>query len=85
MSFVENLEALERGEMKYSGLSGDTDADDDVDADVDTELDPDVETDPEVKEEVEDINEQVRSSYWPLKWLSIYIIYRYYIDINPTP
>lgn len=54
MVYPENLEALERGEMKYSGLGGDADADDDADADADAELDADVEIDPEVKEEVEE-------------------------------
>ncbi|CAH0700122.1 unnamed protein product [Spodoptera exigua] len=54
MVYPENLEALERGEMKYSGVSADNDADDDADVDPDTELDADVEIDPEVKEEVEE-------------------------------
>uniref|UniRef100_A0A2A4J402 Fork-head domain-containing protein n=1 Tax=Heliothis virescens TaxID=7102 RepID=A0A2A4J402_HELVI len=54
MVYPENLEALERGEMKYSGVSGDNDADDDADVDADPELDADVEIDPEVKEEVEE-------------------------------
>ncbi|XP_075970808.1 forkhead box protein N4 jumeau [Anticarsia gemmatalis] len=54
MVYPENLEALERGEMKYSGLGGDADADDDADVDADVELDADVEIDPEVKEEVEE-------------------------------
>lgn len=54
MVYPENLEALERGEMKYNGLGGDADADDDADVDADAELDADVEIDPEVKEEVEE-------------------------------
>ncbi|CAH0626928.1 unnamed protein product [Chrysodeixis includens] len=54
MVYPENLEALERGEMKYSGLGGENDVDDDADVDPDTELDADVEIDPEVKEEVEE-------------------------------
>ncbi|XP_059052480.1 uncharacterized protein LOC131847053 isoform X1 [Achroia grisella] len=54
MVYPESLEALERGEMKYSGVGGDTDADDDADGDADTELDADVELDPEIKEEVEE-------------------------------
>lgn len=53
-TFPESLEALERGEMKYSSAGGDTDADEDGDGDVDTELDADVEIDPEIKEEVDD-------------------------------
>ncbi|XP_072940354.1 uncharacterized protein jumu isoform X2 [Epargyreus clarus] len=54
MVYPDSLEALERGEMKYSGFGSDTDAEDDVDADADAELDADVEIDPEVKEEVEE-------------------------------
>ncbi|XP_037299496.1 uncharacterized protein LOC115452409 isoform X2 [Manduca sexta] len=54
MVYPESLEALERGEMKYSSAGGDTDADDDADVDADVELDADVEIDPEVKEEVEE-------------------------------
>ncbi|XP_060800908.1 uncharacterized protein LOC106132143 [Amyelois transitella] len=50
MVYPESLEALERGEMKYSGVGGDTDPDDDADVDADAELDADVEIDPEVKE-----------------------------------
>lgn len=62
MTFTDSLEALERGEMKYSGAAGDVD-EDDPDADADAELDADVEIDPEVKAEVEEeetIVEQVR-------------------------
>ncbi|CAB3243135.1 unnamed protein product [Arctia plantaginis] len=54
MVYPENLEALERGEMKYSGLGGDAEVDDDADVDADAELDADVEIDPEIKEEVEE-------------------------------
>lgn len=50
----ESLEALERGEMKYNGLSGDADGEDDPDVDADTELDADVELDPDIKEEVDE-------------------------------
>ncbi|XP_046960298.1 uncharacterized protein LOC124530269 [Vanessa cardui] len=53
MIYPESLEALERGEMKYSGFGSDNEVDDDGDADVDPELD-DFEIDPEVKEEPED-------------------------------
>ncbi|CAH2241495.1 uncharacterized protein LOC120625805 isoform X1 [Pararge aegeria] len=58
MVYPESLEALERGEMKYSGFGSDNEVDDDVDADVDTELDADFEMDPEVKEEEETVIEQ---------------------------
>ncbi|XP_023954629.2 uncharacterized protein LOC112058157 isoform X2 [Bicyclus anynana] len=58
MVYPESLEALERGEMKYSGFGSDNDVDDDVDADADTELDADFEMDPEVKEEEETVIEQ---------------------------
>ncbi|XP_047507611.1 uncharacterized protein LOC125051384 [Pieris napi] len=54
MVYPESLEALERGEMKYSGFGSDTEAEDDADVDVDPLLDPDLEIDPEVKEEVDD-------------------------------
>ncbi|KAL4720108.1 hypothetical protein ACJJTC_003945 [Scirpophaga incertulas] len=54
MVYPESLEALERGEMKYSGIGGDTDGDDDADVDAETELDTDLEIDPEVKDEVEE-------------------------------
>nr|XP_021207480.1 uncharacterized protein LOC101743421 isoform X2 [Bombyx mori] len=54
MVYPESLEALERGEMKYSAVGGDTDIEDDADVDGDTEMDADVEIDPEVKEEVEE-------------------------------
>ncbi|XP_053602614.1 uncharacterized protein jumu [Plodia interpunctella] len=59
MVYPESLEALERGEMKYSGAGGDTDPDDDADVDADAD-DADVEIDPEVKEveEEETIVEQ---------------------------
>lgn len=53
-TFLDSLEALERGEMKYNGLGGDVDADDDADVDAEADLDADVEIDPEVKEEVEE-------------------------------
>ncbi|KAI8429121.1 hypothetical protein MSG28_007673 [Choristoneura fumiferana] len=53
MVYPDSLEALERGEMKYSGAAGDVD-EDDPDADADAELDADVELDPEVKAEVEE-------------------------------
>lgn len=61
--FSESLEALERGEMKYTGMGGgdteaevedDVDVDPDADADPETDLDPEVELDPEIKEEVDD-------------------------------
>lgn len=52
--FTESLEALERGEMKYSGLWSDTEAEDEGDVDVDPDLDPDLEIDPEVKETDDD-------------------------------
>lgn len=52
--FSESLEALERGEMKYSGVGGDAEVDDDADVDAEADLDADVEIDPEVKEEVEE-------------------------------
>lgn len=54
VAIPESLEALERGEMKYSAVGGDTDIEDDADVDGDTEMDADVEIDPEVKEEVEE-------------------------------
>ncbi|XP_028159261.1 uncharacterized protein LOC114352025 [Ostrinia furnacalis] len=54
MVYPDSLEALERGEMKYSGAGGDTDADDDADADAEADLDADVEIDPEIKVEMED-------------------------------
>ncbi|XP_068630216.1 uncharacterized protein jumu isoform X2 [Battus philenor] len=54
MVYPDSLEALERGEMKYSGFASDTEAEDDVDPDADVELDADLEIDPEVKEEVEE-------------------------------
>ncbi|CAH0407870.1 unnamed protein product [Chilo suppressalis] len=54
MVYPESLEALERGEMKYSGASADADVDDDGDVDAEAELDADVEIDPEIKEEVEE-------------------------------
>ncbi|KAJ2938277.1 hypothetical protein O0L34_g17623 [Tuta absoluta] len=54
----ESLEALERGEMKYSGAGVDPEAEDDADveadAEVESELDADVELDPDIKEEVEE-------------------------------
>ncbi|XP_032511169.1 uncharacterized protein LOC116765697 [Danaus plexippus] len=50
MIYPETLEALERGEMKYSGFGSDNDADEDNDNDNDTE-DLDLEIDPEVKDE----------------------------------
>ncbi|XP_038210682.1 uncharacterized protein LOC119831422 [Zerene cesonia] len=53
MIYPDSLEALERGEMKYSGFGSDTEAEDDADVDGDPDLDPDLEIDPEVKEEVE--------------------------------
>lgn len=73
--FAESLEALERGEMKYTGMgAGDTeteveddvDVDPDADADPEADLDPEVELDPEIKEEVDDeeaIVEQVGYDY----------------------
>ncbi|CAH2107107.1 unnamed protein product [Euphydryas editha] len=48
MIYPESLEALERGEMKYSGFGSDNDVDDDGDADADLD---DFEIDPDVKEE----------------------------------
>ncbi|KAJ0179763.1 hypothetical protein K1T71_004354 [Dendrolimus kikuchii] len=54
MVYPESLEALERGEMKYSSAGGDTDADEDGDGDADVELDADVEIDPEVKEDADE-------------------------------
>ncbi|KAL0840187.1 hypothetical protein ABMA28_015477 [Loxostege sticticalis] len=54
MVYPESLEALERGEMKYSGVGGDAEVDDDADVDAEADLDADVEIDPEVKEEVEE-------------------------------
>ncbi|XP_014365616.2 uncharacterized protein LOC106716595 isoform X1 [Papilio machaon] len=54
MVYPDSLEALERGEMKYSGFASDTEAEDDVDPDADVELDADLEIDPEVKDEVEE-------------------------------
>ncbi|CAH2075449.1 unnamed protein product, partial [Iphiclides podalirius] len=54
MVYPDSLEALERGEMKYSGFASDTEAEDDADPDADVELDADLEIDPEVKEEVEE-------------------------------
>ncbi|XP_050669108.1 uncharacterized protein LOC126968264 [Leptidea sinapis] len=53
MVYPESLEALERGEMKYSGFGSDTEAEDDADVDGDAELDPDLELDSDVKEEVD--------------------------------
>lgn len=53
MVYPESLEALERGEMKYSGAAGDAE-DDDADVDPDAELDADVEIDPEIKTEVDE-------------------------------
>lgn len=61
--FADSLEALERGEMKYTGMGGgdteaevedDVDVDPDADADPETDLDPEVELDCEIKEEVDD-------------------------------
>ncbi|XP_045764821.1 uncharacterized protein LOC123867024 [Maniola jurtina] len=54
MVYPESLEALERGEMKYSGFGSDNEVDDDVDPDVDAELDADFEIDADVKEAVEE-------------------------------
>ncbi|CAK1550953.1 unnamed protein product [Leptosia nina] len=54
MVYPDSLEALERGEMKYSGFGSDTEAEDDADVDGDADLDPEIEIDPEVKEEAED-------------------------------
>ncbi|CAH0728901.1 unnamed protein product, partial [Brenthis ino] len=53
MIYPESLEALERGEMKYSGFGSDNEVDDEADADADVE-DADFEIDPEVKDEVEE-------------------------------
>ncbi|XP_034824877.1 uncharacterized protein jumu [Maniola hyperantus] len=54
MVYPESLEALERGEMKYSGFGSDNEVDDDVDPDADVELDADFEIDADVKEAVEE-------------------------------
>lgn len=54
MVYPESLEALERGEMKYSSLNGEAEADEVDDVDPDGEIDADGDLDCDIKEEVDD-------------------------------
>ncbi|XP_041976784.1 forkhead box protein O3 isoform X2 [Aricia agestis] len=59
MVYPESLEALERGEMKYSGFGSDTEVEDEVDPDADPDLDADLDLDRDEQEDDETVVEQV--------------------------